>query len=89
MKTFEKDIDIIGGIATQEEGTVSGLLTIYGEVTEDSMLVQVGYGFNTPRFTVGTIPLESSPEEEWEIVCSKLESDPEYDENGNVVPRSI
>lgn len=87
---FEKDIDIVGGIATQEEGTISGLLTIYGEVVDEStLLVKTGYGFNTPRYTVGTVPIEDTPETTWEKVCLTLESEPRYDDNGNVIPRTV
>lgn len=90
MRTsFEKDIDIVGGISTVEEGTISGLLTIYGEVEGNSMLVQAGYGFDTPRFTVGTVSVGENTESTWEHVCAQLESAPQYDENGNVTPRAL
>lgn len=87
---FQKDIDIVGGIYTEEEGTVSGQLTIYGEKVEDTLIVKVGYGFDTPRFTVGEVTLaDKSLERAWDFVCTRLESEPEYDAHGNVIPRRL
>lgn len=89
MLEMEKDIDIVGGIMT-DQGVISGLLTIYGEKVQDTLIVKAGYGFNTPRFIVGEMSLaDKSLERAWKLVCSRLESEPKYDEKGNVIPRTV
>lgn len=89
MTTYVKDISIVGGIATTE-GTLSGLLTLYGTTNGSKLCIQVGYGFNSPKHYVGHVNYKiGEADKAWEKACLKLEAEPVYDKNGNVTPRTL